>query len=193
MDILLEPEAVEDSVWNDFAPIVEVGKTYKVYLTNHIDVPHTYNQLVHLLQVAEHYHTIELYINNGGGAIDSAFFIIDAIKSTDAHVVAHLSGTVASAATIIALSCDDVICSKYLSFMIHNYSTGTSGKGHEIKAYQNFTDRELNKAFREIYTGFLTEDEMTRVIEGADMWLNEDEVADRLANRASDIGVEDHV
>jgi ATP-dependent protease ClpP protease subunit len=184
MDIILEPEKTKDSIWEDYVPIIESGKTYKVFLTDIIEAPSAYNQLVYLLQTAEHYHTIELYLNNGGGVIDSAFYIRDAILNTDAHVVAYLSGTVASAATIIALSCDAVVCSKYLSFMIHNYSTGASGKGHEIKAYQNFTDRELNKAFREIYNGFLTDDEMTKIIDGADMWLSTSEVEHRLSDRS---------
>jgi ATP-dependent protease ClpP protease subunit len=109
--------------------------------------------------------------------------IIDAIKNSDATVTAKLSGTVASAATIITLACDKVVTTPYLSFMIHNYSTGMQGKGHELKAYQNFTDRELNRAFRDIYRGFLTEEEMDRVIDGLDLWINEVEVLDRWQNR----------
>ena len=63
--------------------------------------------------------------------------------------------------------------------MIHNYSTGMQGKGHELKAYQTFTDKELNRAFKDIYRDFLTPKEMTEVIEGRDIWLNEDEVMKR--------------
>jgi ATP-dependent protease ClpP protease subunit len=179
MDIVLEPELDKTSVWDDYVPILKQGNSYNVYLTDTIEMPSNYNKLVHLINTAEDFEVINLYISNGGGIVDSAFYIIDAIKHSKALVVGHLSATVASAATIIALSCDEIITSKYLSFMVHNYSTGMQGKGHELKAYQNFSDRELNRAFKEIYSGFLTDDEMNKVIEGADIWLNEDEVEER--------------
>jgi len=38
--------------------------------------------------------------------------------------------------------------------MIHNYSGGMSGKGHEMKARQKFTDEHLNDAFKYFYKGF---------------------------------------
>ena len=173
----------ENSVWNDYVSIVKRGTEYNVYLTNGIAYPEYYNELVDVLLNAEEYETINLHINNGGGSIDSAFMIIDAIGKSDATVIAKLSGTVASAATVITLACDELQCSKYLSFMIHNYSTGMQGKGHELKAYQNFTDRELNRAFKEIYKGFLTDEEMEKVIDGTDIWLNELEVLERWYNR----------
>ena len=71
--------------------------------------------------------------------------------------------------------------------MIHNYSTGMQGKGHELKAYQKFTDQELNKTFREYYLGFLTEDEMEDVINGRDIWLNTDEAQKRWKNKKNKV------
>jgi ATP-dependent protease ClpP protease subunit len=172
-----------DNIWDDYVPIVECGNKIDVYLTDVIDAPANYNQFCNMLQNLPEYAEVTLHINNGGGHIDSAFMIIDAIKNSEATVTAKLSGTVASAATIITMACDEIITTKYLAFMIHNYSTGMSGKGHELKAYQNFTDRELNRAFKEIYKGFLTEEEMSKVIDGQDMWINEDEVEARWLNR----------
>ena len=50
---------------------------------------------------------------------------------------------------------------------------------HELKARQEHTDRELNAAFTEFYSGFLTETEMKEVIEGRDIWMGADEVITR--------------
>lgn len=172
-------KANEESVWNDYVPIINKGNHYDVYLTNTIGYPEYYTELIDLLSNVEPYHTVTLHINNGGGVIDSAFMVIDAIINCESEITAKIYGTVASASTIIALACDEIITSRFLSFMIHNYSTGMQGKGHELKAYQNFTDRELNRAFKEIYEGFLSEKEMDEVIEGRDIWLNEDEVQER--------------
>lgn len=56
-------------------------------------------------------------------------------------------------------------------------------KGHEMKARQKFTDDHLNAAFKSFYAGFLAEDEMDRIIEGTDMWMGSDEVAERWSAR----------
>lgn len=54
---------------------------------------------------------------------------------------------------------------------------------HEMKARQKFTDSHLNKAFKTFYSGFLTETEMQRVIEGTDLWMDTDETIERWQNR----------
>jgi len=70
--------------------------------------------------------------------------------------------------------------------MIHNYSSsGMQGKGHEMKARQQFIDRQLNRAFRDYYIGFLTEEEMSDIIEGKDIWLDHEEVSERWALKKS--------
>jgi len=181
-----------ETIWEEYVPIVKSGNTYTVYLTDQIDVPANYNQLMHVLTNATTLDTIKFIINNGGGVIDTGFMLINAINNTDAHTVAHITGTVASVATIIALSCDTLICDNHISFMIHNYSAAVGHqKGHELKAYQNFTDRELNKTFRIVYANFLTEKEMTDVIEGKDIWLNKEEVLERWERTKETVHEED--
>jgi ATP-dependent protease ClpP protease subunit len=171
------------SVWDDYVPIVKSGQHTDVFLTESIEAPSEYNQLCHMLTHAYPSESTKLHINNGGGYIDAGFMIIDAIKNSNAKVTARLSGTVASAATIIALACDDIEVTPHTSFMIHNYSGGAQGKGHEMKAQMDFTDAELNEAFEAIYGGFLTPSEMELVIAGKDYWMGRGEVVDRLAAR----------
>jgi hypothetical protein len=52
-----------------------------------------------------------------------------------------------------------------------------------MKAQMDFTDSELNKAFSEIYGGFLTEHEMELVIAGKDLWMGKDELISRYKAR----------
>lgn len=180
MQLTLEPEVDELSVWANHVPIIEQGHIYKVYLTDFIDNPHTYNKLIYLLDNVCSYHKVHFYINNGGGAVDSAFMIRHALLSCKAETTAFLSGTVASAATIVALSCGNLVTSPFLSFMSHNYYHGTQGTGNQVKDYVDFTDRELKRAFRSIYAGFLTDEEISLVTErDKEIWLNEIEVAER--------------
>lgn len=168
-------------VWELDVPVVvdKDNNNIKAYLTDSIGDPPMYNELCYYLSTAEDDATVDLYINTPGGVVDSALMLSNAIENSKAFVTAHLSGTVASAGTIIALSCDELIINSHLSFMIHNYSGGMHGKGHEMKARQKFLDDHLNTVFRYFYKDFLTEEEMERVIEGTDMWMNEEEVYTR--------------
>jgi len=170
----------KNGIWSKTVPIRKVGNTYHCYISGDIGSPDEYNELAHVLEIAEDYNTVILHINTGGGYIDSAFQIVAAIKRSKAElVVARIVGTVASAGTIIALSCDELEVEKHTHFMIHNYSTGTQGKGHEVMDYINFNDRTLKETFKEIYKGFLTDDEVKDVLRGKDMWLDSTEVKSR--------------
>ena len=109
LELLFEEveEKSEYSRWNKEVPLVARGKVVTAYLMSEIYEPEVYNELCYTLE-----HTsadyVRLVMNNGGGQLDSMLSIIDAIKRSNATVVAVLSGTVASAATMIALACDEV-------------------------------------------------------------------------------------
>ena len=178
--------ANSNSEWDNFVPIVTDGFRYTAYLTETIGDPSPYNRLYHKLLSADEHNEFTLVISSPGGTLDSAFMIADAIKCSPAKVTCKLIGTVASAATIIALVCDEMETTFNLAFMIHNYSSvGISGKGHEIKAQQRFTDRELNKSFKKYYAGFLSDEEIEDVIDGKDIWMNAEEVDERWKKKKS--------
>lgn len=180
-DFLFELPKDITRVWDLAVPIIvdKDAKSIKAYLTGAIDEPGLYNELCYLLGTADEDTTVDIFLNTPGGIIDSAFMIAAAISSSKAKVVGHLSGTVASAGTLITMMCSDLVVSPHVSFMIHNYSGGMSGKGHEMKARQKFTDDHLNSAFKYFYTGFLSDEEMERVIEGTDLWMDTSEVVTR--------------
>ena len=169
--------------WDRPVPIINQKNITHVYITDNIGEPSDYNELCSLLTDASEAETFVFHLNTPGGIIDTAFMIIDAMKNSKAKTVAHLTGTVASAGTMIALVCDELTVADHTAFMIHNYSGGVSGKGHEMKLQQQFIDKSLNEAFNDIYLGFLTEDEIAEVIDGKDMWMDKNEVLTRFKNK----------
>jgi len=173
------------TIWDDYVPQKSTGRHTDVYLLDQIDAPSVYGKLYADLLNADKGDTFTLHINNGGGYVDSGFMIVDALQKTKAVVTAKLTGTVASISTIITLSCHKVEVGPHLSWLSHNYSGGVQGKGGEMKAQMDFMSRELASSFREIHKGFFTEEEMTSIIDDSDMWLNSQEVQDRLAARKS--------
>ena len=176
-----------ESIWEDHVPIAKNGREIDVYIMTEIVNPIEYSELCHLLRNANSKEVIRIHINTPGGRLDSATMIIDAITESDAYIIGVLSGSVASAGTMIALACDELECSSYLEFMIHYFSGGTGGKGNEIKAHSNFIDKHMPMVFKKIYAGFLSDKEIEDMIEGKDVWLNGDEVLERF--ETSKLGV----
>lgn len=175
----IDQEEASTSIWDKEVPIIRTGRVWNCYITSNIGNPDLYNELCYLLDNAYPMDHINLHINTPGGVIDSAFKIINSIKNSHAEVAAILTGTVASAGTMIALACKYLDVEPFTQFMVHNYSGGTQGKGHEVRDYVKFSDGQLNKAFSSIYGDFLTKEEIHEVIEGKDMWMDKEEVDER--------------
>jgi ATP-dependent protease ClpP protease subunit len=164
-------------------PIVREGTNIHMYIMNHIKEPFFYVEMCHRLQHATPYETCHIHLNTPGGVVDSAFMIIDAIRNCKGTTVCHLTGSVASAGTIIALSCQELVVAPFTSWMTHNYSGQVGGKGHEIKARQEFIDKNLTASFKELHQGFYTKSEIQDIINGKDFWLDHDEIKARWADK----------
>ena len=170
------------SEWEKDVPIIARGKTVTAYLMGEIYEPECYSELCYTLENTNADY-VRLVMNNGGGHMDSMISIIASIKKCQATVVGVLSGTIASAASMIALECDELEVADHLFWLTHYYSGGTAGKGNEIKAKHIFDEVEIPRMFKAIHKGFLTDAEMERVIDGKDEWLNKEEVLKRFANK----------
>lgn len=171
--------------WDKYVPIIKTADKVEVYITDEIAEPAMYNEFCHTLTNASEDTEILIYLNTPGGALDSAFQIINAISESKANTTAIIQGTVASAGTIIALACKNIIAKPFSTFMIHNYSMGGGGfsKGHELKQRQTYMDAHNLATFNAIYSGFLTPKELKEMIDGKDFWLNAADVAKRLEKR----------
>jgi ATP-dependent protease ClpP protease subunit len=179
---LLFKEEKKDVVseWDKCVPIVAKGKIITAYLMGEIYETEEYNELCYTLENTEA-EEVRLVMNNGGGLMHSMLTIRESIRKSNAVVTAVLSGTVASAATMIALACDNIEVAPHTAFMIHSSSGGISGKSHETKAYMDFSDKNTKEIFDNVYKGFLTQEEIDKVLDGKDMWLNKAEVEERFA------------
>ena len=191
MEIEIGSAPAKATVWDNYVPIITEGRSTVVYLTDGIDIPAAYNELVHKLGNAYEGDEFTFIINNGGGAVSSAFMLVNAMNNSNATMHGKLSGTVASAATIITMACDTIEVAPYTEFMIHNYFHGTQGTGNKVKEYVNFTDKEFTEAVKELYAGFITPEEMVLVSSNdKELWYGAKETEDRWANKlAYDLGV----
>ena len=167
------------SVFDNYVPIISEGRHTDIYLTDSIEAPAEYTEACRVIERAYKEDTITLHINSGGGWVDTGFMLVDVIGRSNAVITAKLSGTVASIATIIALSCDKMVVAEHISWLSHNYSAGIQGKGGEMKAQMEFMSAELAISFKKLHEGFFTPGEMDAIIEDKDMWLNRTEILGR--------------
>jgi len=174
----------ESSVWDKEVPIVKQDGKYHVYISEDIANPSVYNELAHTLKYkVEPDDEVLIHLNTPGGIIDSANMLYDAIINCPGKTTAYLTGTVASAGTLIAMAVDNLEVAEGTAFMAHNYSGGVAGKGHEMRAQQNFTDEQLSLFFGQVYAKFLTKSEIKEMIDGKDLWMGKKEILKRWARK----------
>lgn len=78
--------------------------------------------VINELAQAEGAPVLNIYINSPGGSVFEARAIMAAIGRFSGKTVAHIDSLCASAATSIALSCNEVVMKEGALFMIHNAS-----------------------------------------------------------------------
>ena len=118
---------------------------------------------------------IKLYINSDGGEVFGALSVVDRIKTSDIPVHSYVEGLVASAATLISVSCHKRYIRKNSIILIHQIRSWFGG------THENFKDEThnldvLSNIIKQIYlknTKF-TEQELTKLLK-RDIYLSAEE------------------
>lgn len=154
--------------------------THEFYLSGSIEGPEEYIDWFNVIRNASEYDTIKIYINSGGGDLNTALQFMRVLADTDAATIASIEGSCMSAATMVMLSCDAIEISPHSLCMIHNYSGGTIGKGGEM-VDQILFERDWSRLFlADVYKWFLSSDEIESILNNRDIWLTSEQVAERL-------------
>lgn len=157
-----------------------VSKLYEHYLDYPLEDFDLARQLCTLLRGVEEQDSIVIRINSPGGRFDIAAQIINAIRECKGQVIAVIEQECASAATMIFLACSQWQVQPFAEMMIHNASYGAGGKAHEVSARVRYHDTTFSNILREIYKGFLSEEEIEDVLKGQDIYLTSEEILARL-------------
>ena len=153
------------------------------YLCGEIREPHHYTDLFYTLRTASETDLIYLHLNSPGGEFDTGLQIINNIRASEAHVVTVLEARAFSMAAFIFLSGDELVVHDNCQLMFHTYSGIFAGKGNEQQAEIAAVGRWFEKVMRRICTPFLTDDEVDRILKGADYWIDSDDISRRLSRR----------
>ncbi len=161
-----------------------LGRIYEFYLTGYIKSPDNYVKWFDRIRHATSNDVVKIYINSYGGDMFTGIQFMRVLGDTDAHVVCSVEGACMSAATMIFLCADEFEITPHSMFMFHNYSGGAIGKGGELYDQIRHERKWSEQLIKEIYEGFLNPTEIQALLDNKDLWMDVDEVAIRMEDRA---------
>jgi ATP-dependent protease ClpP protease subunit len=177
----------DDFTSGDILPVYSTSRpvtSIKIYLDERITEPSKYRNLHYALDCASRDDLVEFHLNTPGGRIDTTLQICNSIATTQAEVVAICHGHIASAGTIIALECPNIEIMPDTTWMVHTPSYGGGGDIKTNRDRVKFETEYLTNLTKKIYKGFMTDEEITDMIENSREYLFDDkEIIRRLEIR----------
>lgn len=158
---------------------------YIIRLARDITQPDDFADEFQLFAGAGPNDTIKLQVVSYGGSVDTCHMIRKAMDECEARITGWIGPTCASSAGAIVLACDDWEVDDMSSLMVHTGSYSTLwGKSPDVVAHASHSDKMITKFIRSTYAGFLTEEEIVRVLDGKEYWFEGEELVMRLQRYA---------
>lgn len=120
-----------------------------------------------------------------GGDGNTTMAIINAIISSPAHTVCVIEGHNASAGSIIPMVCSEVVVTPYCSLMCHTGHGGEYGTIMNKARSATFGEKLYHAWLADVYEGFLTEEELKMIFDGLEIYLDSEEIQERLDRRSA--------
>lgn len=155
-------------------------KIYTLYLDDVIGAPCEYRDHMEVLESANEWDDVRIVISSPGGRLDAGLMLINGIKACRAPVTAHIHDQCGSMATGIALACSNWMLGDFAYFFVHTASWGTWGKDSEVRSQVKFMDKRIEKFLHQMYDGFLEPETIDLVSKGQDLWIDAEELGQRL-------------
>lgn len=159
---------------------INTAKTHHFYLTQSLGNPEEYIDMIHQLKICGANDIVYIYLNTPGGFVTTGIQIINAMRNCPAKVVTVLESEAHSMGTFIFLAGDEFIVHDNCRMMFHNFSSGMYGKGNELGQQLESTLKWFEDLANDYYIPFLSQDEVSRIMKGEDLWLGSVQIRERL-------------
>lgn len=121
--------------------------------------------------------TLHVHINSGGGSVTGGIAIGNMLKAHPAKTIAYIDAMAASIATVIALSCDEVVIYKNSIFMIHKpMSSVWGGNADDMRKEAEILDtcqQCILTTYMEKVREGVTEEQINEFINAETWWTGE--------------------
>lgn len=161
-------------------PNADGGSLLQFYLNGPIIGSEYYTDMIQAIRMCAPNDKVFIYINSEGGEVDTGLQIINSINECNCEVITVLDSKAYSIAAVIFLAGHTRIVHAQGSLMIHNYSAGLYGKGHELSQQLIGYNLYILNLFKEHLYPFMTNEEIENVVNGRDYWLSSSDVQERL-------------
>lgn len=175
---------MSDKVNRIFEIVDTNPKQYSITLTGGLGPAEDYLEELQLIRELKEGETVHLNINGYGGQVATLVQFVNVINGTAGIVQGNLEGMAHSCHSMLFLACHSWTVGSNCIMLVHNYSAGDYGKGAELKASVDAKHNWCGSIAKDIYEGFLTEDELATVLDDKDIWINSEELVPRLNNLA---------
>lgn len=157
---------------------------YTIDYDDDITSPSNYREDLFTFRNTTQNDIIKIHINSAGGRLDTLIQLVNGIRSSEAYVIAQLDSCAYSAAGALFLQADEHVVSPNASLMIHESTYGVIDSADKLHKHVDFSRKHLRKCYLDYYHNFLTVEEIDAVLEGKDMWMDAEEIVERLKRRA---------
>jgi ATP-dependent protease ClpP protease subunit len=174
-----------DSQYEEFAITCHPVKqfVYNIYLFGDIKSAQQFVGAIEVLGSAGPEDVVVIHLSTDGGDLDTTDTFLQAIKETEAHVVAKVSGGCHSCGTLIALAADEFQLSDNANFLIHNGGVFMGGKFSDFVLQSDHVQKYYKKVMHTTYEGFLLPLEIDNLLKGVDIWLSPEDFVRRHEQR----------
>jgi ATP-dependent protease ClpP protease subunit len=162
---------------------VPLNQLYQCTIDDDFTDVRQFAQLVDYLNNAQEGDIAHIRLSTNGGALHAIIPTIEAMRNTDAHIAMHVESDTASAGTILMMLAHEVYVNPYTTIMIHTASYGFYGHSGNMDANVSHSTKAIERLVNEVYAGFLTPNEIARVLDGKEFYLTAEEAMDRFAKR----------
>jgi ATP-dependent protease ClpP protease subunit len=158
------------------------SSAYTIYLNTQIREPSYYNELFELFRSVGPNDVIYLHLNCPGGNLVTGQQIINAMTDCQAHIVTVLDGACMSLAPLILFNGDEIIIPDRGMIMFHDFSQGggSASKGNEMLSGAIAWNDFYRDMLVQYAKPFLSDEEIEKVVSGADVYMNATEIRKRL-------------
>lgn len=165
----------------DYSP-----KIYTINFWHDFDDPRNYIPYFKVLEDAHEEDQIVFYFNSPGGDVSTLNLFLNALRRCKSKYILARVNYAASAAALLALYCDNIEFNTNSTLMLHNYKGLFYGKGQEIKADFEHSNKKFEDMIKYICRKILTDKEIEELINGKDFYFSGEEAVKRLKARANE-------
>ena len=156
---------------------------FKVNITTEFLGPDFYTDIFEMLVNAGPMDTVRFLVSSPGGRLDGLIMLLEGIRLTEARTEVVLAGSAYSAASLLCMAVDDVIVLPTADMLCHCMRYGSGGKAPDVLSNVEHSQKISTKIFKDYYEGFLNPEEMQKVMDGKELYLDADQITARFAAR----------